>query len=413
MGPTKIVIVGGGFGGIYALKRFHELFHANKNIQITLVNEKNYFLFTPLLHEVATGGVNPQNTIEPIRKILGCCLHTLCLGKAIKVNLDNKVLETTTRNMAYDYLILAPGAETNFYNIPGARDYSFPLKSLPDAIRIKNHCITLIEQASHIDDRKKRRNILRFVVVGGGATGVELAAELQEFLKETFSRYYSKEIIDDISIVLVQRAQVLLPQFSKPLQTKSFEVLRKKGVEIRLGTSVTRVSKDEVVLNHNDVLGTQTVLWVIGIQPARILFTGSEEQKENERLKVNQYLQLEKYPEIYAIGDLALAESATGQPLPALAQVAVQEARAIADNINRQINKQVLKPFVYKHSGTLLSLGQWMAIGEISRFVLWGHLTWWIWRTIYLSKLISRQKKVKVAIDWTINIFSARDISLL
>jgi len=127
MHPTRIIIVGAGFGGIYALKRFHELFHANKSVEVTLVNEKNYFLFTPLLHEIATGGINPQNVIEPIRKVLGCCLHTLCLGKATKVDLSKNILETTAGNLSYDYLLLAPGAETNFYDTPGAREYSLSL----------------------------------------------------------------------------------------------------------------------------------------------------------------------------------------------------------------------------------------------------------------------------------------------
>lgn len=413
MHPTRIVIVGAGFGGIYALKRFHELFHANKNIQVTLVNEKNYFLFTPLLHEIATGGINPQNAIEPIRKVLGCCLHTLCLGKATKIDLSKSMLETTAGNLPYDYLVLAPGAETNFYDIPGARDYSFSLKSLDDAIKIKNHCIALIEQASHISDSGRRKNVLRFVVVGGGPTGVELVAELQEFLKCTFSRYYSRDVIDDISIILVQKASELLSQFSKPLRVKSLEILKKKGINVRLETSVIRVSKDEIELENGETLGTKTVLWVAGIQPTTIPFTEIAEQDKNGRLKVNQYLQLEKHPEVYAIGDIALVKSENNAPLPALAQVAVQEARVAVDNIKRQINKQILKPFVYRSSGTLVSIGQWMAVGEISRFVLWGHLTWWLWRTTYLSKLISWQKKVKVAIDWTINAFSARDISRL
>jgi len=248
---------------------------------------------------------------------------------------------------------------------------------------------------------------------GGGPTGVELVAELQEFLKSTFSRYYPKDVIDDISIILVQKASELLPQFSKPLRTKSIEILKKKGIDVRLETSVTRVSKDEIELHNGEIIGTKTVLWVAGIQPINIPFTEAIEQDKNGKLKVNQYLQLEKHLEVYVIGDIALVKSENGSPLPSLAQVAVQEARVVVDNIKRQINKQILKPFVYKSSGTLVSIGQWMAIGEISHFVLWGHLTWWIWCTIYLSKLISWPKKVKVAIDWTINVFSARDISKL
>ncbi len=411
MDPTRIIIVGAGFGGIYTLKRLHELFHGNTNIQITLVNEKNYFLFTPLLHEIATGGINPENVIEPIRKILGCCLHTLCFGKAHGVDLEKNRLATTIESLSYDYLVLAPGAETNFYDTPGAKDHSFSLKTLDDAIRFKNHCISLIEQASQIKDRSIRKNTLHFVVVGGGPTGVELVAEMQEFLKGTFSKYYPKDVIDDISITLIQKASELLPQFSKSLRTKSFEVLKRKGINVRLETKVSRVTQNNIEINGGSILNTSTVAWVAGVQPVKLAFTPSVEQNENGKLEVNQYLQLGKYPNVYAIGDIALVKSDRGNYLPSLAQVAVQEAYSVAENIKRQINKQILKPFVYKNAGSLVSLGQWMAVGEISRFVLSGHLTWWIWRTTYLSKLISWQKKVKVAIDWTINTFSPRDIS--
>jgi len=413
MNPTRIIIVGAGFGGIYTLKRLHDLFHRNTNIQITLVNEKNYFLFTPLLHEIATGGINPENAIEPIRRILGCCLHALCLGKATKVDPEKKIITTTAGDLSYDYLVLAPGAKTNFYDILGAKDYCFSLKTLDDAISLKNHCIGLIEQASHIKERDERKNMLHFVVVGGGPTGVELAAEMQEFLKGTFSKYYSKDVIDDISITLIQKASELLPQFSKPLRTKSLEILRRKGVNVRLQTSVSQVTQNNIKINEGIIIKTRTVVWVAGVQPVRLTFTGPVEQDKNGKLEVNQYLQLDKHPNIYAIGDIAQVKSNSGNYLPSLAQVAVQEARNVAENIKQQINKQKLKPFVYKSSGSLISLGPWMAIGEISHFFFSGHLTWWIWRTIYLSKLISWQKKIKVAIDWTVNTFSPRDISRL
>lgn len=413
MKPIRVVIVGAGFGGTYALKKLHQFFHKDARVQIALVNEKNYFLFTPLLHEVATGGVNPENIVEPIRKILGCCLHNFYLGKATRLRLEDHIIETTAGVLSYDYLVLALGAETNFYNTPGAEEYSFTLKSLEDAVRLKNHCVALVERASHVTNRNARKNILRFVVVGGGPTGVELAAELQEFLKQTFSHYYAKEIIEDISIVLVQKAAELLPQFPKPLREKSLEVLRRKKIDVFLGTIVVQVGKESVRFVDGGFLPTKTVVWVAGVQPTKTAFTVPVAHETSGRLLVNQYLQLEGYPQVFAIGDVARVKTEDGAILPALAQVAVQEAGVVAENIKRHIDGQMLKPFVYKNSGTLVSLGQWMAVGEISRFVLWGHLTWWIWRTVYLSKLISWRKKVKVAIDWTLNSFSPRDISQL
>lgn len=413
MEPIRIVIVGAGFGGTYSLKNLHKFFHRDSCVRIALISEKNYFLFTPLLHEVATGGINPENIAEPARKILGCCLHEFYLGKATRLNLKDRVIETIHGVLSYDYLVLAPGAETNFYDIPGAREHSFTLKSLDDTVRIKNRCVLLVEQASHVADRNARRNMLRFVIVGGGPTGVELAAELQEFLKKTFSRYYAKEIIEDISIVLVQKATELLPQLPKFSRKKSLEVLERKGIEIFLETEVAQVKKDNIEFTDGRILFTETVVWVAGIRPASIPFTQPVAHETNGRFKVNQYLQLEGHPQVFAVGDAAGAKGKDGAMLPALAQVAVQEAAVVAENIKRHIEGHALKPFVYRSAGVLVSLGQWMAVGEILNFTLWGRLTWWIWRTVYLSKLISWQKKIKVAIDWTINAFSPRDVSQL
>ncbi len=413
MKPVKITIVGGGFGGIYALKKFHKLFHGNKNIKITLVNEKNYFLFTPLLHEVATGGVNAGNIVESIRKILGCCVETLHIGKVTNIDLKNHKLEMATGTWDFDYLVLAPGAETNFYDIPGAEENSFTLKTLDDAVRLKDHLITLVDQASFVLDRKRRSDMLRFIVVGGGPTGVELAAELQEFLKKTFSRYYPEDLIEDISVIIVQKTSDIVPQFSELLRKKSLEILQKKGLEILFNTEVKEVTKEEVKFSIGNSLKTKTVVWTAGVKPANISFAEKVEKEMNGRLKVNQYLQLEKYPFVYAVGDVAGVKSEDGSFFSALAQVAVKEAEIAVENIKNQIEGQALKSFMYKNEGTLVSLGKWMAAGEIFGFNFSGHFAWWVWRTVYLFKLVSWQKKARVALDWTLTAFSARDISEL
>ncbi|MCC7160178.1 FAD-dependent oxidoreductase [Candidatus Nomurabacteria bacterium] len=234
---TKILIVGNGFGGIYTLKNLTKLFPNKKGVEFSMIGERNYFLFTPLLHEVATGGISPLNILEPIRKILKGYLDNFYLGKAENINLKDKIVNINGVLVPFDYLVLSPGAETNFYNIPDAEKYSFTLKSINDAIRIKNHCINQIERASNIKDSDTRKRILKFVVVGGGPTGVELAAELQEFIKDTFSIYYSKEIINDASVVLVQKGTELLPQFSKKIREKSLEVLKRKCINVMLGSA--------------------------------------------------------------------------------------------------------------------------------------------------------------------------------
>lgn len=410
--PIKILIAGNGFGGVYTLKRLHKFFHKNPQVELSLVGEKNYFLFTPLLHEVATGSISPENIIEPIRKVLKCCLKQFYSGKIEIVNTNTKTVKVGNIFIPYDYLILAPGAETNFYNVPGAEKYSFTLKSIDDAIKIKNNCIAVMDRASHIEDKVLREQMLKFVVVGGGPTGVELAAELQELVKESFKRYYPKEIIKDTSVVLIQKGPELLSQFGEKVRIKSLEVLRKKGVKVLLKTRVKEVTESYVELEDNTKIMTNTTIWVGGVKPIDLNFDLPVVKSSDGRLVVNKYLEIKNYKNIFAIGDVAAFEE-KGSFLPMLAQVAEKEARALAKNIKLLIGGKKPKPFSYHNTGNLVSLGQWMAIGEISNFVFWGHITWWIWRTVYLSKLLSWEKKMEVVFDWTINLFSARDISQL
>jgi NADH dehydrogenase len=408
----KILIIGNGFGGTYALKNLHKFFHEDTRVKLALVGEKNYFLFTPLLHEVATGGINPENIIEPIRKVLGCCLDQFYLEKAEFINLKERTVKVENMLISYDYLVLAPGAQTNFYNIPGASDYTFALKSIDDAMKIKNHVISQMEHASHTDDAEKRKKILKFVIVGGGPTGVELAAELHELIKDNFSRYYGKMAAKDSSVVLIQMGPELVPQFGVKMREKSLEVLRKKGIDVMLKTKVKEVTPSHILLDSNDTIFTETVIWVAGIKPAELKFDDAVAQTPDGKLIVNEFLQLQNHKEVFVLGDMAAFKKPNSETyLPALAQVAEKEASAVANNIQLLISGEAPEPFSYRHAGDLISLGQWMAIGEVANFTFWGGIAWWIWRTVYLSKLISFRKKVRVALDWTINIFSPRDIS--
>lgn len=410
---TKIVIIGNGFGGIYTLKNLHKLFHHRDDISLGLIGEKNYFLFTPLLHEVATGGINPENIVEPLRKILGCCLDKLYLGKAEKINTKEKTVSVGAHIIPYDYLVVAPGAETNFHDAVNAEKYSLTLKSIGDAVKIKNEIIRKIECASHTEDILERAKKLSFVIVGGGPTGVELSAEMQEFITENFSDYYKNKLLTkDASITLVQRGPELLPQFNKKIREQSLKILEKKGVKVLLGKGVKEINDSFVLLDNGEKIEATTVVWAAGVKPAEIEFDQVLQRSKDRRLLVDQYLRLKEHKEIFALGD-SVAFKDGESFLPPLAQVAEQEAKNVAKNIYLSITDKNLEPFVYRHRGTMISLGRWMAMGEISGFVFGGCITWWVWRTLYLSKLISLRKKVKVALDWTINIFSPRDISEL
>lgn len=412
--PVRILIVGTGFGGVYTLKKLHDRFHRDSRVRLSIVGEKNYFLFAPLLHEVATGGISPENIAEPVRGMFECCLYDFHTGRANLINLKERIVNAGDERVAFDYLVLAPGAETTYYNVPGAKEHSFSLKSLEDAIKIKNRIITQIEKASDVKDKEERKKMLRFVVVGGGPTGVELAVEVQEFIKNTFSRYYSKEIIEDASVVLIQKMPELLMQFAGKLRKKSLAFLEKKGIQVLLNTDVSEVSPSFVLVNKEKIIPAETTVWVAGIKPADIQFDEAVLKTEDGKVLVNEYLQLQDFPNIFALGDFSAFKQKDGNGfLPALAQVAVRQAETVAENIERLIDGKQPKKFNYRHKGDLISLGQWMAIGQIKGVSFWGRVVWLLWRTVYLSKIISWRKKTKVGLEWTINFFLPRDITKL
>ncbi len=409
----RIVILGAGFAGVYTYKQLHKIYHHDKNVELVMVSRTNYFLFTPLLHEVATGSIDPENITEPIRKVLGCCLAELHMSEVQSISLKEKFIKTAEGQIPYDYLVLGLGSTSHFFGISGAVENCLTLKNLDDAKRIKNRCIDVCEQALQVTDERERRKLLRMVIIGGGPTGVELAAEMIEFFQGTLNKYFcNANILLDAEIVLIHRDRELLSMFSEKLRKKSFEVLTKKGVKILLNTEVVSIDDRGVICKNGELIETANPIWTAGIQPVSIKFDEEIIKNKNGTIPVESTLNMKDYQEVFVLGDMSgYIDPKTQKPLPALAQVAVKEAEAAANNIAASISGTTLQAFEYHHKGSLVSLGQWMAMGEISNFSLSGHLAWWIWRTIYLSKLISLQKKFKVAANWTLNLFSPRDIS--
>jgi NADH dehydrogenase len=401
----KIVILGGGFGGVYTLKYLHKFFH-NTDIKLVLVNKKNYFLFTPLLHEFATGSVSLENLVEPIREIIRCCDYEFIHGEVKRIDLENKIVELNENKIDYDYLVIALGSKTNFYDIPGAEENSFTLKSLDEAIRLRNHFIHMFEIAS----KDQEETILTFVIVGGGATGVELAGEMSDYFYKTFSKFYPKEIISKVKIILIEKGNELIPQFSPKLRKIAFDVLRKKNVEIILGKGVKEVGKDFIKLDDETIIKTKTVIWAAGVEPNLPEIVGNIEKDSKGRLIVNEYLQVKNYDNVFGVGDVCCYIQ-NQKPLPQLAQVAVRQAKTVAKNIFNLIKNRPLEKFVYRHQGDLISLGRFFAIGEIKNFAFSGFFAWILWRGVYLSKMISNKDKIKTFIDWLLDFFYPRDIT--
>lgn len=411
-----IVIVGGGFGGVYTARYLERLVRRGE-AEVTLINRTNYFLFTPLLHEVATGALSPNSVIEPIREILRGKEVRFLQAEVRGVDVAKKIVKTSVGPLPYDYLVIGSGATTNYYGIPGAEKYSLTLKDLGDAMKIRTAIIKVCEKASHTVDLEERRRLLSVVIVGGGATGVELASELIEFMRTTVCSYYRHAHFDpeDMKITLVASSPELLSIFPPEIRKIALEELQKKGVTVKLGLNVTEVTNHEVRFAKTlapdssslaeQAIQAQTIIWVAGVTPYQWEIPGVEYER-GKRIKIDEFLRVVSHPEIFALGD-------SSGTLPMLAQVAVQQSKTLACNIKAVIESKPhhLKAFTYKGKGLLISLGQWSAAGELFGKIFKGPLMWWLWRTIYLFNFHSWHKRFRIVVEWTIDIFYPRDIS--
>ena len=411
MSKKQIVILGGGFAGIYSALSILE--HAGTEAEITVISKHNYFLFTPMLHEVATGGLGHHQVVESIREIIRKTPIRFFEATVASVDLSKKEAVTDHGSFSYDYLIVALGATTNFFDTKGAAEHALVLKDLQGAIKLRSTIIERFEAASRTTDPEKRREMLSFVIVGGGATGVELAAEISEFTKRTLHKYYRRQFSENCTrITLVQSAPELLPSFGPETRSRAHKSRIKKGVSVILSTKVNEVRKDAVVLAGGASVPAGTVVWTAGVRPNMLETAGGEFAKDSSsRIITDSAFRVKGAAHVYALGDIAHVENASERAYPMLAQVAVAEAKHLGKNIARTMHGKPELPFVFKAEGELVSLGQWEAAGTIGKLNLYGKLAWFIWRTVYLFKFISRSKKLKIAVDWTIHLFFPRDVT--
>ena len=398
----KVVIVGGGFGGVYSAKNLFKFFNKDQ-IEITLINKTNYFLFTPLLHEVATGGLTPASIVEPIREVFR--------GESIKIVEDivneidhkSKIVKTPTQSFSYDFLIISTGAETNYFCIPGAQEHAFTLKNLEDAISIRNHIIQTCEEAV----KTKNKDLLVTAIVGAGPTGVELAAEFLEYMQHTICSYYKDSgfFKEDIKVNLITTTPDVVSQFPQKMRDLAMIELKKKGINVLTSKVVIKVEQNLLTFKDESTLKAHTVVWVAGVTPTLTEMKGITPGLKG-RMTVNEFLQTVDYPNVFSLGD------ASGTH-PMLAQVAVQQGYTVAQNIYSLVNKEELTPFEFEQLGLLISVGQWYAIGNFFGITFRGKIMWWVWRTVYLFNFLSWRKRFEIVSEWTQNLFYPRDITYL
>ena len=413
----RVVILGGGFGGVSAAKRLEQLFARDPGLEITLISESNYLLFTPMLAEVASSGLEAQHISAPIR---ASCPNTRFLrAEVLKVDEATQQVWTGTggaspaESIPYDHLVLALGSVPNYFDLPGLEEHSFSLKSLEDAIQLRNHVIALLEDADSEADADERARQLTFVVAGGGFAGTETIAELFDLVRSVL-RFYPNIRPEELRFVLIHSRDRILPELSVKLAEYALRKLQARGIEFALNIRVTGAKADLVLLDEGKSLATSTLVWTAGNQPNPLLRALSCKKNRAGAVMVDDSLRVKGLANVWAVGDCAeIADpDRESQAYPLTAQHALREGKVLAENIAAVISGKPTKPFRFRAIGVLVGLGHRTAAAEIRGLRFSGLLAWLMWRSIYLSKLPGMEKKVRVSLDWAIDLFFPRDIVL-
>lgn len=419
--PHHVVIVGAGFGGIYALQALQKLARDTDNIEITIINKDDSFVFVPMLHEVATGLLRPDSIVMPLRLFPQERVRNIVQGIVTGVDFDKKIVsvdrsEGWSDTMRYDSLILATGSATHFFDVPGAAEHAFPLRTLEDAKRIKNRIVEMYDRADETAAGEEHDSLLRFVIVGGGATGVETAAELAESMCNDLPKLFPR-LKDRGQVVLVNRNERLLGEADAWFSRKTEEALTKRPcVRIMHETTVEKVTEIGVETTSGPVLA-QTVIWCAGVHANTVTMhttTPLEREDWSHRIGVLPTLALEAHPEVYVVGDSAkVLDPATSKPYGMRAQFAVRQGEHAARNIIAKLRGEDETPFVWKEQGFIISLGQGSGIAKIGPMRFSGWLAWVIYHAAYIRSLVGMRAKMRTLLEWILNAFSKRDFSRL
>ncbi len=412
-GKPRVLILGGGFGGMYAALEFERALARRANLDVTLVNRDNFFLFTPMLHEVAASDLDITNIVSPVRKLLRRV--TFFHGDIESIDLVNKRVglshghEEHCHSLPYDHLVLALGSTTNFFNLHGLADRALTMKSLDDAIVLRNRLIANLEEADFECCPQTRAPLLNFVVAGGGFAGVETIAGINDFLREAV-RFYPHLREDMLRVILVHPGKTILPELGEKLGAYAHRKLVERHVEIHSNCKVTAVTDREVTLSDGTTVTTNTLVWTAGTRPNSLLDT-LPCTKERGRVLVNECLEVPEWPGVWALGDCAVVpDRKTGKPHPPTAQHALREGKVAARNILATIRGERKRPFLFSTLGQLAPIGKRTGVANILGVNFSGFIAWWLWRTIYLMKLPRFEKKVRVALDWTLDLLFSKDL---
>ncbi len=412
----RILILGGGFGGVYAAlhleKRLRRELDAGL-VEVSLINRDNYIVFQPMLPEVISGSIGLVDTITPIRRL---CPRTNLYTRTIEtIDLDRRRVVAAAGfgsqqlSLEYDHLVIALGNVTSFAGQTGLAEHALPFKYLGDALVLRNHAIHVLEEADIERDPEMRRNLLTFVVAGGGFSGVEAVAELNDFVRAA-ARSFRHIDPTEIRVVLLHSGKLILPELPPSLAAFAQDLLMKRGVELRLEARLGGATADGALLASGERIPTRTLVSTVPSGP-NPLVAALPCKMDRGRLVTTPHLELPEHPDVWAVGDCALiVDARTGEPSPPTAQHATREARCVAENIAARLEGSALRPFAFKALGKMGSLGHRSAVAEVFGVKVSGFLAWWLWRTIYLMKLPGLDRKIRVAVDWTLDLLLPPDI---
>jgi NADH:ubiquinone reductase (H+-translocating) len=410
--PTRIVILGGGFAGMYAARRLEKRLGRRADVELTLVNRDNYFLFTPMLHEIASGELDVTHIVNPVRKMLR--KTRFFDGDLLGVDFERRVVLAThgreehPHELPFDKLIVALGSTVATYGLPGLADLAMPMKSLGDAIRLKNRMIESLEEADFECCPKVRERNMTLVVAGGGFAGVETVASAHDFLEKA-RRFYPNLRDERLRVVLVHSGTEILPELDPRLGAYARRKLEERGVEVLLSARVSGQDSNGVTLADGRVLPTHNLVWTAGSAPNPLLATFPL-RKEKGRLVVDETLAVPDVEGVYALGDCACVPDVGGGYCPPTAQHASRQGVTAADNVAAEVlGFGEKKPFRFRTLGLLASLGRRTGVARIFGVNVGGFLAWWLWRTIYLMKLPRFEKKFRVMLDWTLDLAFSKD----
>lgn len=400
----KVIIIGCGFAGLTLARKL------DKNLfTTTIVDKNNYHQFPPLLYQVAISGMEPNSICFPIRNVFTNSGVKFCMAEVVSIDRQNKRVRTTEGDLEYDYLVIATGTTTNYYGNEQIRENAFPMKSASDAITLRNKVLLNIEEATRTEDPLRKESLLRVLIVGGGATGVEIAGALSELKRYVLPREFPELTGYPLKIYLAEGSGKLLRNMSGKSSEYALASLQKMGVEVRLDNIVTGYDGTTAVFGNGNTIRTSLLVWVSGVVGKNIEGLPGNAIGPGERFITDCYSRLECDHTIFAIGDAAVIRM-DGQfkPDPQLAPVAIQQAHTLAFNLKAMEKGAPLRPFVYKDPGSMATIGRNKAVADIGKLHLNGLFAWLAWLIIHLRSILGVRNKIVILIDWIWNYFSFR-----